>query len=295
MKECFYKYADIVTVRAVLENQSFRYSSPLVFNDPFDVQTELMADYNLDELPKKAMAVIEEAVKSDYDVPNPNYGFSKGILLIREKAKIQGYKKAEIEQITIPLLELLLGQVKCLISNLNDYWNKLMQESRVFCVTEDKDNLLMWAHYAKYHTGAVFQIATLPERDTILSVARPVQYEDRPFRFYSMEELIKSILFDVDLDIEKILFFNHAHRKSKIWEYEKEWRVVNPCQYPNKNDLYVDLPFVPEQLQRLYFGCKACDKEIESLMELAKEINPKVKFYRAKKSKGAYVLTFVRI
>ena len=36
------------------------------------------------------------------------------------------------------------------------WWKDFLPRLRVFSVTEEKDNLLMWAHYAKDHTGVVF-------------------------------------------------------------------------------------------------------------------------------------------
>jgi hypothetical protein len=295
LRDHFFKYTDIETAQAILENQSFRYSSPLSFNDPFDIQSYLIPEFDLDDFPREVMAVIEQYVTNDYEIPNPEYGFSEAILLIREKSKSQGYKKSEIEQITYPLLGYLLGEVKHLISQVNSQWKKSMLESRVFCVTEEKDNLLMWAHYAKDHTGAVFQLATLPEADTPLSVAKEVRYKDRPVQFYSLEELIKWTLFDIAPDYAKLQYSNHAYRKATAWGYENEWRVVDMCQHPNKTDLYVDHRFIPAQLQKIFFGCKACDTKISLLIDLAKGINPKVELYKARKHSFEYALDFEKI
>ncbi|MBU4414824.1 MAG: DUF2971 domain-containing protein [Proteobacteria bacterium] len=265
------------------------------FNDPFDIQNELTPDFNLNDFPDATMKVVEQYVKNDYPMPNAEDGFSKAILIMREKSKTQGYKKAEIEAITYPLLGHLLGEVNFLISQVNSHWHNSMRDSRVFCVTENNDNLLMWAHYAKDHTGAVFQLATLPESDTPLSVAKKVKYKEKPVRFYSLDELIKWTLFDIEPDPARLQFSNHAYRKSKIWRYEEEWRVVDMCHYENKNDLYVDHKFIPQQLQKIFFGCKANSEDISRLRGLAENINPQVEFYKAKKLKLEYALGFEKI
>ena len=70
---------------------------------------------------------------------------------------------------------------------------------------------------------------------------------------------------------------------SKIWLYEDEWRVVDMCQYTNKTDLHVDHRFIPEQLQKIFFGCRACDGNISTLINLAKGINSRVEIYKARK------------
>ncbi|MBP9614940.1 MAG: hypothetical protein KBD92_05115, partial [Thiopseudomonas sp.] len=168
MPEYFFKYMDVNSAKLVLENQTFRFSSPIRFNDPFDTQNNLYPDYELNGLPRILMDVMEEFILNDSPLPSTEGPFAKAISIIREKSKNNGYKKAEIEKIIFPLLGDYLQVVKFFISEINDHWQQSTKESRVFCVTEDNDNLLMWAHYAKDHTGVVFQIATLPELDTPL-------------------------------------------------------------------------------------------------------------------------------
>lgn len=170
-----------------------------------------------------------------------------------------------------------------------------MRESRVFCVTEDNDNLLMWAHYAKDHTGAVFQLATLAEDDNILSAARKVKYEKKPIAFFSIGELVKWTLFNVVPDFSRIMYTSHAHQKSEHWSYEKEWRVVDMCSYDNKNEFYVDHKFVPKQLQNIFFGYKTDPTDIEHLSRRARTINPTIGIYQAKKKSLEYALEFKEI
>lgn len=58
----FYKYVSAETAKIVLETKQVRYSSPLVFNDPFDVQTGLPARSGLpsrSDVPAGALNVLE--------------------------------------------------------------------------------------------------------------------------------------------------------------------------------------------------------------------------------------------
>lgn len=290
-----YKYTDIDTAEAILSNQSFRYSSPLKFNDPFDIQNELLTDFDKSEFLSATMSVIEKYVKNDLPIPNPDHGFGKGILKLREGAKSQGYKKEQIEKLTYPLLEYLMKEINHGIEELNKQWRISMRESRVFCVTEGNDNLLMWAHYAKDHTGLVLQLATLAEEDNILSAARKVQYEEKPVQFFPLQEIVKWILFGVKPDFTRIEYSLHAHQKSKHWDYENEWRVVDMQQYKNKTELYVDHKFVPKQLVNIFFGCKAAPKDIERLSLIAKKINPSVGIFQSRKKTLEYALDFKEI
>ena len=291
----FYKYADIEAAEATLVNQCFRYSSPLKFNDPFDIQNELGTDFDMSEFPSATMAVIEHYVKNDLPIPNPNVGFGKAILTMREGARSQGYKKEKIEEMTYPLLGHLMDEIINGIEGLNKQWNISMRESRVFCVTEDNDNLLMWAHYSYDHTGLVFQLATLAEEDDILSAARKVEYRDNPVSFFSLQELIEWVLFGVEPDFTKVQYSLHAHQKSKHWAYENEWRVVDMQQYDHKYDLHIDHKFKPKQLENIYFGCKSDPKDISRLSKIAKEINPAVGIFQSYKKPFEYALGFKEI
>ncbi|EJL6784202.1 DUF2971 domain-containing protein [Vibrio alginolyticus] len=295
MRESYYKYTDIETAKLVLENQSFRYSSPLKFNDPFDIQGEIKPDFDLSSLPKLAMSFIEYLIKTNVPIPNPKGGFGEGILTLREGVKRQGYKKSQIEQITYPLLGHMISEVENAIEGLNRQREISLRESRVFCVTEDNDNLLMWAHYAREHTGVVFQLRTLEQEDNILSAARKVKYEDRPSSFISSDELLNWLVLEIEPDFTKFLYSNHAHRKSCHWKYEKEWRVVDMCRYENKTDLYVDHRFPSHQLAGVFFGCKSEPDKAQEIIGLARSINPMVTLHKAKKKDFEYALEFENI
>jgi hypothetical protein len=288
---------DIDSAKLVLKNQTFRYSSPLKFNDPFDIQNELKPDYDLSELPRVLMEVIEAFVLNNEPLPTSKleHPFAQAILILRDKAKMYGYKKSEIEKITYPLLGHLLHVTEFFISQINDHWQKSMRDSRVFCVTEDNDNLLMWAHYAKDHTGVVFQVAVLPDLDTPLSVAKKIEYEDKPVQFYTLRELVLWNLFDTEPDVTQVQFSKHAYRKSQLWSYEKEWRVLDMCHYPNKKDEFIDHKFIPKQLQKIFIGCKFDDKHLQEITQLAQAINPNVEILRANKHPHKYELEFKKI
>jgi hypothetical protein len=295
LRNHFYKYTDIKTAKAILENQSLRFSSPLQFNDPFDTQNEILTNFNMNEFPRVTMSVIEEYIKNDYPLPNPPNDFGKTILFLREGTKSHGYKKDKIEGIILPLLTYLRDELQNEIEKLNSSWNDSLKESRVFCMTEDNDNLLMWAHYAENHTGAVFQLATLAEDDNMLSAARKVEYKTKLIAFCSLEDLIKRVLFDIEVDFSNLKYSSHSHQKSEHWSYEKEWRVVDMCHYNHKKELYVDHKFVPNQLQNIFFGCKTKPEDIEFLSKIARTINPTIGIYQSKKRPLEYALDFEKI
>ncbi len=91
------------------------------------------------------------------------------------------------------------------------------------CVSEERSNLLMWAHYAKDHTGAVFEFLSLPDEGNPLLVAEPVMYVDHPIPFFTESEWLDHI-FSVRRLNESELYKRYVYTKSSDWRYEREWR-----------------------------------------------------------------------
>lgn len=54
-RRSFFKYAPPETAIAVLKTKTIRYSSPLRFNDPFDVQSGLHFDFDLGTFQEKVL------------------------------------------------------------------------------------------------------------------------------------------------------------------------------------------------------------------------------------------------
>ena len=104
-----------------------------------------------------------------------------------------------------------------------------MKASRVFCVTEEHDNLLMWAHYAKDHKGVVIKFECLRELDTALCIARKVDYVETPPVIATLDEYIPYITGqDKNKINHDLLIYKLFQSKSTQWKYEKEWRVFKP-------------------------------------------------------------------
>ena len=49
-RQYFYKYMSAATAKIVMTTRKLRWSSPIIFNDPFDVTQELRLNFDADEL-----------------------------------------------------------------------------------------------------------------------------------------------------------------------------------------------------------------------------------------------------
>jgi hypothetical protein len=170
------------------------------------------------------------------------------------------------------------------------WWNDFLPGLRVFSVSEEKDNLLMWAHYAQDHTGVVFEFLVLPKEDNPLCVAQPVVYRSAPLPFFTEQQWLDDILGARQLNPDE-LYFNYACIKSATWAYEKEWRVWYPL--PNQQPtLYSDCPLRQNEVGAIYFGCRIPSDVKEKIMSLASAKFPSAKLYQARKANDSYKLEF---
>lgn len=72
-RSTFYKYMSLNTAKIVLDSCSLRWSSPVLFNDPFDVPREVMPGINEINIGKAlARKLIAELITPREDIQNLN-------------------------------------------------------------------------------------------------------------------------------------------------------------------------------------------------------------------------------
>src|SRR4030042_4606700 len=64
-KRYFYKYATVETAMLILRNRTLKYSSPVLFNDPFDVQTKLDYGFTISEFDEAFRKEVYRLVHSE--------------------------------------------------------------------------------------------------------------------------------------------------------------------------------------------------------------------------------------
>lgn len=158
----------------------------------------------------------------------------------------------------------------------------------VSCLSENRDSLLMWSHYADKHEGFCVEYdfsADSIDVDNYMDIISriniyPVIYSiDRPNMAYitnfDIYKRIKENVINAELraNIEYNLLF-----KSNEWSYEKEWRIIGNiaksriCASP--------LP------KAVYIGVNAEEKNKQKIIEIAKE--KEIPVYQMKLSDSKY-------
>lgn len=115
---------------------------------------------------------------------------------------------------------------------LLDEIRKILRRTSIFCLTTSFNNLLMWSHYADSHRGFVVEFKmdssffTQEYSDTLWQ-AKPVKYvQKRPVIDGFSEFLTTESKF---LKLNDAFFYT----KGRIWDYEKEYRMLCSVVLPN--------------------------------------------------------------
>jgi Protein of unknown function (DUF2971) len=289
----FYKFSSFSTAMKVLKSQSFRWSSPLKFNDPFDSQTPLTAEINESEFADVLSEAYMKAVYSDipidktYDVglfkKLENYRVDRGIL--NKDKLVEAIKNNSL---------ISASRLNSSFENFNDTILKQISHSRVFCVSEIIDNTVMWSHYAEQHEGVAFRLGCIDELDNLLLIAKKVNYVESFLKFPDATEYANHLTGLKTIDMlalaTSIPFIKH-----KDWEYEKEWRVHIPMLDKPEGD-GVDYQIENMQIfEELYLGCNIKMNNAMDIVTLAKSRFPNMKIYQAKRSNKRFGLYFESI
>lgn len=141
---------------------------------------------------------------------------------------------------------------------------------RVFCVAEESDNLLMWAHYASDHAGLVFGLDVLDHGPLCLGEARQVRYQQNLPSVPPISSIVNTIL---GLEGERVnletLGWTSFLTKSTDWAYEKEWRSVKVAE-TRPGATFEARSFLPAELKAVYFGIRmepATQAKIQALLQ----------------------------
>jgi hypothetical protein len=133
--------------------------------------------------------------------------------------------------------------------NIDDFkrnrFTSLQNDLGLLCLSETKRSLLMWAHYATNHGGAVIGIDT----------THPWFGAGMNYEFGQLHKLIYKQERPVLPSMMKQDFESTFLRKSLEWSYEQEWRAIRHLgdQTPNNAGRYL-IEFPADCLSSVTFG-----------------------------------------
>jgi Protein of unknown function (DUF2971) len=209
-----YKYLTSEGALRLFQTGKVRFTQPVEFNDPFEMQPFL-----------KGLAD-EPTLEKQFDdgfgkLLDPQIEELLGKLTPEQRSQIN---RESIQQMVLSQAPQALEAFKSLARMFRpaisrEIYNRTNEIFGVFCLTEKPTNLLMWAHYAEDHRGVVIEFdgthdffsRRLGPQDDFRHLRRVTYTHQRPEVF----------LNDSDAT-------DYFYLKSNDWEYEQEWRFVVP-------------------------------------------------------------------
>lgn len=191
-------------------------SLPSKMNDPYD-SCSLLGEHH-PEVYAQTKQEYEKRFRNTMDESTFNHIFYSDNWIERliEYVAKSYVSSQEVDEMKTKVLQIIMGELEKLNSNLNDMINKT---SRFACFTEKATNLPMWNHYANGHEGVCLEYDTTSFlADCNIDRLFPIKYIDKlPDGTLRLAE--RSIDYGAFMDY----FLMH---KLDDWSYEKEWRLI---------------------------------------------------------------------
>jgi hypothetical protein len=165
----------------------------------------------------------------------------------------------------------------------------------VFCSTTDFNSLLMWAHYAHKHSGAVIEFTPSQEKHSVFLASKKVKYSnERPVLYATAQEFVLHGATMSEKESAKAILDKLIYTKSSDWKYEQEYRLYVPfCVKPSQD--FATLEYHPEELTSVFLGCRMSQQNTEMAMALAKAVNPLSTIYKAFPTPRDFELSFEKL
>ncbi len=227
-----YKRFDEKT-KSIIKDSKIFYSNISMFNDPFEGKIKLIKPNSNTE--------IENYMKPTVDKKLNNRKEKREFM---KKIKKKGLKDEFINEVQ--------GKIQ-----------SFFKSNAILCLSETRDNILMYSHYADSHKGICLEF-TILEEDKL--------YEAEKINYQSTLPAVHAFKSDGDIDklVEQVYF-----TKAKEWEYEKEWRHVLTDEESGLKE------FRPECLTGIIFGCRSSQETIAWVSQEIKNKGHKIELYQA--------------
>lgn len=293
-----FKYLDLNGINKTLETRTIRLTSPLAFNDPFDINLEEAFGGEYEEFHEGLKAAFFEMLcgPMDYSALRGGLDTQKIRMMHDAMQRANGEQREALRRqiMAMPVEQLYPRQrTDEMTRPAVEHLRKGFARFGVFCSAQRSDDLLMWAHYAQKHEGAVIEFR--PTSDSMFEASRPVKYSDkRPLMYRTPQDMMRrSYLMTLEQSVREMVF-ELIFTKSLERTYENEHRLAIP-ELIDDGRTWTTLPFRAADLAVVYLGCRMPDPDRVRVAELTRQINPQVAVMQAKTHKREYGLEFTNV
>jgi hypothetical protein len=288
----FFKYVTKEVAKLIIKNHTLRWSCPLDFNDPFDHKFAFLEASRLEAITELIVRRFEMYMWEREDVEfDETYPW--GSVLANFKRNIHAIPRETYRENAEAIRQRTIQSGKRALAEFGEETNRTLLQTRVLCLAEENNNLLMWSHYSASHTGAVMKLNAVEDLNVPLLVAKRVKYSSEFPVLVTEEEFVDHALCVKRIDMGKreaeLLLV-----KGKDWAYEHEWRIsISDVGYPlgGPTDLEEPAPV----FGAIYLGCRMPEEDKEEIRRLAQESLPDMEIWQAVEGQRAYTVEFERL
>ena len=160
--------------------------------------------------------------------------------------------------------------------------DSVLSRCGIICFCNNSKDIRMWSHYAEGHKGICisFKCEKSPFYDHKLY---DITYEDN------------IIEYEIDLtDMDNDLLLRQVSTKAKCWQYEEEYRLINPPTSLYDSDGYGLKPFPSNLIEGIIFGLKTSDEHKREIKNIIGQVDRQINLYQAFQVEGQLKLKIVK-
>jgi hypothetical protein len=235
-------------IQRIFTHNEIYFASPEQFNDPFDCRVQASFDATDNDWEEYLDVMMKDR--------HPELDYKERAAFVRQLMN-SGWLEDP-------------GPKQKIVRDVQDAINEI----GVLCLSEVRDDILMWSHYSDSHRGLCLQFDIKSTFYPFGELLFKVEYTS------SYPQI--NILRDRKDQTRKVLL-----TKSDIWKHEKEWRIFDPDNGPGIR------AYPAEMLTGVIFGCEMPHESRQLIREWAKGRQIPLKFYQAIKKETDFGLEII--
>lgn len=242
------------------------------FNDPYDT----LARYDTDEIKEfiKASVSLKSLVQIKNYLEQGN-DFSDSTKQMYPAEFVDNLRSQILSRDIESMGDTIENYKKQLLLSV-DFWFPIIAEMSkrfvaIACFCETVQSIPMWSHYASSHQGFALEYDFRPtlSKGMVNSGVFPVIYDDERVdaSMYMASSFLKLNGIGVN-NPDALSHIKCSLYKAKLWEYEKEWRLLN---YTPRNVFDNGVSVIQYKPSAIYYGVKMQSDLKEQLHVIAKD------------------------
>ncbi len=295
--EYLYKYASYESSLKILTSGNFRWSSPELFDEPFNIRQDPGLDFDHASV-STAMLKSASAMIFTRDMPDGNndHPLYKAIRRWRSEDRFHDEEEAfdALSELLAPTPESLKSKIATMVTE----WRMLVEHARLLCFSDTFKDLQSWRLYAENHKGIALRFNC--ESNGTLGSARQVEYSSTRNRLSTLKEQVDDLV-GINRALPSTEYASKLFIKPKSDASEREWRCLQVLAEEDLDcgedveDWYLDAPFRADELTAAYLGFAMSEEHKDEICDLIRTHYPRATIYLASPVAESYDIEFQKL